>query len=46
MTLGLQAGRDGDLCKVAADELQGPLAPHAGQTAVSYLSPAQPEPTT
>ncbi|MGW0842449.1 B3/B4 domain-containing protein [Streptomyces sp. NPDC002787] len=42
----LQAARDGDLLKVAAEELQGLLAPHAGQTTVSYLSPAQPRATT
>ena len=42
----LHAGRDGDLLKVAADELQGLLAPHAEQTAVHFLSPAQPEVTT
>ncbi|MFC9503512.1 B3/4 domain-containing protein [Streptomyces sp. NPDC057002] len=42
----LQATRDGDLLNAAAQELQGLLAPHAGQTAVSYLSPAQPQATT
>ncbi|WP_151484575.1 B3/B4 domain-containing protein [Streptomyces albicerus] len=42
----LHATRDGDLLKVAADELQGLLAPHAEQTAVHYLSPAQPQATT
>ncbi|MFE2066281.1 B3/4 domain-containing protein [Streptomyces sp. NPDC059467] len=41
----LHADRDGDLLKVAADELQGLLAPHADQTAVSYLGPAQPQAT-
>ncbi|MFI6356295.1 B3/4 domain-containing protein [Streptomyces sp. NPDC050743] len=39
----LRADRDGDLLKVAADELQRLLAPHADQTAVHYLSPAQPQ---
>ncbi|MEU9443143.1 phenylalanine--tRNA ligase beta subunit-related protein [Streptomyces sp. NPDC048304] len=38
----LHADRDGDLLKVAAEELLGLLAPHAGETAVHYLSPAQP----
>lgn len=42
----LHATRDGDLLKVAADELQGLLAPHAAQTAVYYLSPAGPRATT
>ncbi|MGW5665176.1 B3/B4 domain-containing protein [Streptomyces sp. NPDC003758] len=42
----LHADRDGDLLKVAADELQGLLAPHAEQTAVSYLGPAQRQATT
>ncbi|MET8807485.1 phenylalanine--tRNA ligase beta subunit-related protein [Streptomyces sp. NPDC004546] len=37
----LRADRDGDLLKVAADELQGLLAPHADQTAVHYLSPTR-----
>ncbi|MCT9111177.1 B3/4 domain-containing protein [Streptomyces mirabilis] len=41
----LHADRDGDLLKVAADELQSLLAPHADQTAVSYLGPAQPQAT-
>jgi DNA/RNA-binding domain of Phe-tRNA-synthetase-like protein len=41
----LHADRDGTLLKAAADELQGLLAPHADRTAVSYLSPAQPEAT-
>lgn len=36
----LHATRDGDLLKVAAEELQGLLIPHAEQTAVHYLSPA------
>ncbi len=39
----LRATRDGDLLKTAAEELQGLLAPHAGQTTVHYLSPAQPD---
>ncbi|MGW7522528.1 B3/B4 domain-containing protein [Streptomyces sp. NPDC054783] len=39
----LHADRDGDLLKVAADELQGLLAPHADQTSVHHLSPTQPE---
>jgi DNA/RNA-binding domain of Phe-tRNA-synthetase-like protein len=38
----LHADRDGALLKVAADELQDLLAPHADQTTVSYLGPAQP----
>ncbi|MFI1709123.1 B3/4 domain-containing protein [Streptomyces griseoruber] len=42
----LHADRDGDLLKIAADELQGLLAPHAQQTAVRFLSPAQPQATT
>ncbi|MFF4306894.1 B3/4 domain-containing protein [Streptomyces sp. NPDC001601] len=37
----LHADRDGALLKVAADELQDLLAPHADQTTVSYLGPAQ-----
>lgn len=41
----LHADRDGDLLKIAADELQGLLAPHADSTAVSFLSPAQPQAT-
>ncbi|MFE5034440.1 B3/4 domain-containing protein [Streptomyces sp. NPDC056683] len=36
----LHAGRDGALLKIAADELQDLLAPHADQTTVSYLGPA------
>ncbi|WP_019074563.1 B3/B4 domain-containing protein [Streptomyces hokutonensis] len=39
----LHADRDGDLLKVAADELQGLLAPHAEQTAVLFISPALPQ---
>ncbi|MFF3851162.1 B3/4 domain-containing protein [Streptomyces sp. NPDC002328] len=42
----LHADRDGDLLKVAADELQGLLAPHAEQTAVHFLSPTQAQITT
>ncbi|MGV9754800.1 B3/B4 domain-containing protein [Streptomyces tricolor] len=38
----LHADRDGDLLKVAAEELQGLLAPHAARTAVRHLGPAQP----
>ncbi|MFJ2734056.1 MULTISPECIES: B3/4 domain-containing protein [unclassified Streptomyces] len=38
----LHATRDGDILKVAADELQGLLVPHTEQTAVHYLSPARP----
>ncbi|PVE13001.1 B3/4 domain-containing protein [Streptomyces scopuliridis] len=41
----LHADRDGDLLKAAAHELQGLLALHAEQTAVHYLSPAQPQAT-
>ncbi|MFF4258716.1 B3/4 domain-containing protein [Streptomyces sp. NPDC001663] len=41
----LHADRDGDLLKVAADELQALLAPHAEQTAVHFISPAQPQVT-
>ncbi|MER6982190.1 B3/B4 domain-containing protein [Streptomyces carpinensis] len=41
----LHAARDGHLLKVAAEELQGLLIPHTEQTAVHYLSPAQPEAT-
>ncbi|MFE2038655.1 B3/4 domain-containing protein [Streptomyces scopuliridis] len=37
----LHAGRDGDLLKAAAHELQGLLVLHAEQTAVHYLGPAQ-----
>ncbi|MEV2211651.1 phenylalanine--tRNA ligase beta subunit-related protein [Streptomyces sp. NPDC050997] len=39
----LHATRDGDLLKVAAEELQGLLTPHTAQTAVHYLSPAHPQ---
>jgi DNA/RNA-binding domain of Phe-tRNA-synthetase-like protein len=42
----LHAGRDGDLLKAAAYELQGLLAPHAEQTAVHCISPAQPHAAT
>ncbi|MEH0580995.1 MULTISPECIES: phenylalanine--tRNA ligase beta subunit-related protein [Streptomyces] len=41
----LHADRDGDLLKIAAEELQGLLAPHADQTAVHYLSRTQPQTT-
>ncbi|MFF5520078.1 B3/B4 domain-containing protein [Streptomyces coeruleorubidus] len=41
----LRATHDGDLLKVAAEELQGLLAPHAEQTAVYFLSPAEPRAT-
>jgi DNA/RNA-binding domain of Phe-tRNA-synthetase-like protein len=41
----LHADRDGDLLRTAADGLQGLLAPHAEQTTVQYLSPAQPHAT-
>ncbi|MFD7622347.1 B3/4 domain-containing protein [Streptomyces sp. NPDC059802] len=39
----LHAARDGHLLTAAARELQGLLAPHAEQTAVHYLGPAQPQ---
>jgi DNA/RNA-binding domain of Phe-tRNA-synthetase-like protein len=39
----LRAPHDGDLLKVAAEELRGLLAPHTSQTAVHYLSPAHPQ---
>lgn len=42
----LHATRDGHLLKMAAEELQGLLIPHAEQTAVHYLSPEQPQATT
>ncbi|UFR06281.1 hypothetical protein KBP30_36195 [Streptomyces sp. Go40/10] len=41
----LRADRDGGLLKVAAEELQSLLAPHAAQTAVHHLGPAQPRVT-
>ncbi|MDT9682451.1 phenylalanine--tRNA ligase beta subunit-related protein [Streptomyces sp. TRM76323] len=41
----LRATHDGHLLKSAASELRDLLAPHAGQTAVHYLSPAQPRAT-
>ncbi|MEU6553887.1 phenylalanine--tRNA ligase beta subunit-related protein [Streptomyces sp. NPDC046915] len=41
----LDATRDGDLLKVAADELQALLAAHAGRTTVAYLGPARAEAT-
>ncbi|WP_369390296.1 B3/4 domain-containing protein [Streptomyces sp. CG1] len=39
----LHATRDGDLLELAADELQGLLAPHAAQTAVHHLGPGRPQ---
>lgn len=39
----LHSDRDGDLLNLAADELQGLLAPHADRASVHYLSPAQPQ---
>ncbi|MFI1709158.1 B3/4 domain-containing protein [Streptomyces griseoruber] len=42
----LHAERDGDLLKVAAEELQALLAPRAEQTSVHFISPAQPQVTT
>ncbi|MFF3736745.1 B3/4 domain-containing protein [Streptomyces sp. NPDC002566] len=42
----LRATPDGHLLKTAAEELHALLAPHAEQTAVRYLSPAQPHATT
>ncbi|MEU1176799.1 phenylalanine--tRNA ligase beta subunit-related protein [Streptomyces sp. NPDC005820] len=42
----LHATRDGDLLELAAEELQGLLAPHSAHTTVDYLSPAQPQATT
>ncbi|MET9588696.1 phenylalanine--tRNA ligase beta subunit-related protein [Streptomyces sp. NPDC006539] len=41
----LHVTRDGHLLKAAAEELQGLLIPHAEQTRVYYLSPAQPQAT-
>jgi DNA/RNA-binding domain of Phe-tRNA-synthetase-like protein len=41
----LRADRDGHLLKVAAEELQGLLAPHADRTAVHCLGPDQPRAT-
>ncbi|MFF1644575.1 B3/4 domain-containing protein [Streptomyces sp. NPDC058240] len=41
----LHAARDGHLLTAAARGLQGLLAPHAEQTAVHYLGPAQPRVT-
>ncbi|HCA86197.1 MAG TPA: hypothetical protein DEQ61_12250 [Streptomyces sp.] len=38
----LHASRDGHLLGTAAHELRGLLAPHAGQAAVHYLTPAGP----
>ncbi|WP_410641641.1 hypothetical protein [Amycolatopsis sp. lyj-346] len=42
----LHAERDGRLLESAVDELLDLLAPHAGHTAVQYLSPARPQATT
>ncbi|MFC9943891.1 B3/B4 domain-containing protein [Streptomyces pratensis] len=42
----LHSGRDGRLLKIAADELQDLLIPHAERTTVHYLGPAEPEVTT
>jgi DNA/RNA-binding domain of Phe-tRNA-synthetase-like protein len=39
----LHATGDGRLLKTAAEELQGLLAPHADQSTVHYLSPAEPQ---
>lgn len=39
----LQATRDGNLLKLAAEELLSLLVPHAEQTTVHYLSPVHPE---
>ncbi|MFJ9917360.1 B3/4 domain-containing protein [Actinacidiphila glaucinigra] len=39
----VHASRDGRLLEVAADELRGLLAPHAGGTAVRYLGAARPQ---
>ncbi|MFF5536467.1 B3/4 domain-containing protein [Streptomyces cinerochromogenes] len=41
----LHADRDGGLLKVAAEELQSLLAPHAARTAVHHLDPARPRVT-
>ena len=41
----LRATHDGDLLKVAAEELQGLLAPHATQTSVHFLGAAEPRAT-
>ncbi|MFE9397048.1 B3/4 domain-containing protein [Streptomyces flavidovirens] len=41
----LHATRDGHLLKTAADEVQNLLTPQAEQTAVQYLSAAQPQAT-
>jgi len=42
----LHSGRDGRLLKIAADELQDLLIPHAERTTVHHLGPAEPEVTT
>ncbi|WP_405756683.1 phenylalanine--tRNA ligase beta subunit-related protein [Streptomyces sp. NBC_01420] len=39
----LNATRDGDLLETAAEELHSLLTPHAGPTAVHYLTPKQPQ---
>ncbi|MPY34250.1 hypothetical protein FNH09_24330 [Streptomyces adustus] len=39
------ATRDGDLLKVAAEDLHGLLVPHTRQSTVYYLSPAHPDAT-
>ncbi|MGW3564938.1 B3/B4 domain-containing protein [Streptomyces sp. NPDC000941] len=41
----LHVDQDGDLLKIAADELQGLPSPHAQQTAVHHLSPQQSQAT-
>ena len=41
----LHATRDGHLLKTAAEELESLLTPHADQTSVHYLSPAEPQVT-
>ncbi|MFC9502648.1 B3/4 domain-containing protein [Streptomyces sp. NPDC057002] len=41
----LHAERDGDLLKLAADQLLDLLAPHATRTAGYYLTPARPQAT-
>ncbi|MFE2938195.1 B3/4 domain-containing protein [Streptomyces sp. NPDC059255] len=41
----VDADRDGDLLKAAAEELHGLLVPHSDKTEVYYLGPAQPRVT-
>ncbi|MFC9428217.1 B3/4 domain-containing protein [Streptomyces sp. NPDC056987] len=41
----VDADRDGDLLKAAAEELHGLLVPHSEKTEVYYLGPAQPQVT-